>query len=96
MDVWRLDKFKTLVGEKVKISDLEEKNACEVIVSDVVQSHNLGTEWESFSVIMNTEAEVEQGSFILSHEDAGTTTLFITANSSMELESVFNLHVGAH
>lgn len=91
MDVWRLEKFQTLVGQTVELSDLEASSKCDVTITEVVESNSLGEGWESFSVVMNTEADIEQGTFVLSHTELGSTTLFITANSASELESIFNL-----
>ena len=90
MEKWRLEKFKTLIGQPLKAAELEGEQSCEMLVSDVIESHSLGEGWESFSVTFQCDQQVDQGCFEFSHDEHGSTTLFVSPSSETELEAVFN------
>lgn len=96
MEKWRLDRFNSLVGQTLKATELEGDSECDIQVTEVIESTSAPDGWEAFSVIMKCEPlSIEQGSLKFSHEEFGTTVLFVTPKSETELESVFSYDLSA-
>ena len=97
MQVWRLEQFKSLVGQSVSASVLgsEIEPAIEMKVVDVVESTSLGEGWESFSVQLKFEEEIGQGNYQFEHDEHGKVGVFITPHSETEGEAVFSYQLEA-
>ncbi len=96
MEKWRLDRFNSLLGQTLKAKEINGNGECDVQVTEVIESTSAPEGWEAFSVIMKCEASsIEQGSLEFSHEEFGTTTVFVTPKSETELESVFSYDLSA-
>ena len=93
MKTWRLDTFKSLIGEAVMAKELDGDGQCELQVSEVNESTSLGEGWESFSVILTCDRLLSQGSVDISHAEHGDTTVFLNPKSNTEHEAVFNYQV---
>jgi len=90
MDIWRLEAFKTLIGQSLTATELGGEGSCELKVLEVNESTSLGEGWESFSVILESDVPVKQGSLECSHEAHGVSVLFLTPKSENQLEAIFN------
>ena len=92
MDNWRLDTFKSLLGQSLRATpiDGEAGGECLFEVSEVIESTSLGEGWESFSVILKSNETVSQGSLNLHAENIGETMVFLTPKSEDEYEAIFN------
>jgi len=95
MQVWRLDKFKSLIGQTLSASVTDQQGAVEVQVISVHQSNCLGEDWESFSVVFICSEQLQQGSYQLSHDEYGNMDVFMSPNSENEAEAVFNYQLAA-
>jgi len=95
MQVWRLEQFKSLVGQTLLASVLDTGGNVKMKVVDVIESNCLGEKWESFSVVFNFEEQIQQGSYQLEHDDYGQYEVFISPNSESEAEAVFNYELAA-
>lgn len=93
MDRWRLDIFKSLLGQTVTVKDLSGENECEFQVSEVVESSSLGEGWESFSVMFSSDREIGQGSVEITHAEHGNTTVFLNPKSETQHEAIFNYQI---
>lgn len=93
MKTWRLDTFKSLVGDTILAKELEGEGQCELKVSEVNESKSLGEGWEAFSVILTSDNELGQGSVDVSHSEHGDTTLFLNPKSNTEHEAIFSYQV---
>jgi hypothetical protein len=92
MNRWRLDRFKSLIGQTLTARELDSDNKYELKVTEVIESTSVGEGWESFAVIMQCadSSVIEQGCLEFSHESYGVTTLFVNSKSETEFEAVFN------
>jgi len=95
MQVWRLERFKSLVGQTLLVSALESDSRVKMKVVDVIESNCLGEKWESFSVVFGFKEQIQQGSYQLEHDDYGKFDVFISPNSESEAEAVFNYELAA-
>lgn len=93
MKTWKLETFKSLIGETVLAKVLEGEGQCELTVCEVNESNSLGEGWEAFSVILTSEVLLGQGSVNISHSDHGDTTLFLNPKSNIEHEAIFSYQV---
>lgn len=93
MKIWRLDTFKSLIGDTILANELEGGGHRELKVSEVNESKSLGEGWEAFSVILTTDRELGQGSVGVSHSEYGDTTLFLNPKSNTEYEAIFSYQV---
>jgi len=68
MEIWRLDMFKTLIGQSLTATQPEGEGSYELRVLEVNEFTSLGEGWESFSVILESDTQLEQGSLECFHE----------------------------
>lgn len=90
MKAWRLDTFKSLIGDAVLAKEVDGEGQCELYVSEVNESKSLGEGWESFSVILTSDNLLNQGSVAVSHSEYGDTTFFLNPKSNTEHEAIFS------
>ena len=90
MEKWRLEQFKSLLGQTLLAKELEGNATFELKVSEVIESQSLGDGWESFSVLFNSDYELTQGSVEFTHSDYGNATVFLNPKSETEYEAIFN------
>jgi len=95
MQIWRLDIYKSLIGNDLSAKAVEGEQAFTLKVSDVIQTNCLGEGWESFSVVFELPELIEQGTYNIEHDDYGSVEVFISPNSESEAESVFNYQIAA-
>lgn len=90
MEMWRLDTFRSLLGQTLVAVELNNNSRRSVKVSEVNESKSLGEGWEAFSVIFKSDEAIAHGSLELSHESHGATAVFLTPISENEFEAIFN------
>lgn len=90
MDIWRLKEFEQLVGKTLKAVELDTDREIKVKISELITS-NTDEGWESFSVIMSCTESLNQGRFKFFYKPLGSTVLFASPNSDVEIEAVISL-----
>jgi len=93
MEKWRLETFKSMIGESLVATELEGTNSCHLKVAEVNEYDSLGDGWESFSVIFHCDEAIGQGSLEIHHDSYPSTVVFLTPKTSNELEAIFNYEI---